>query len=145
VGLIFDGFVPSKRDLFLVTRTRCLSGFRGEPCEFILAGYYFFAIMLADLKLMSSKNMPTRLVFTRGAACNSSGSANSKDPLFTRPRYKCFFKNGNDLRQDVLILQVMNMMRDLWAGDQLFVHFNTRFFFGADDGRVVCRTVHGQH
>jgi phosphatidylinositol-4,5-bisphosphate 3-kinase len=84
------------------------------------------SLVLPECKLMSSKMVPMWLVFTRSsseAEAHETGADHAGGPRGAR--FRCLFKNGDDLRQDILTIQVMNMMRDLWAQNQLFVNLNT--------------------
>jgi hypothetical protein len=71
-------------------------------------GFEFSGIKLDSCRVMSSKKLPLWLAFER-----------PPDGATPRPPLKLLFKRGDDVRQDQLVLQVIRVMRDIWAAEGL--------------------------
>uniref|UniRef100_H3CN55 Phosphatidylinositol 4,5-bisphosphate 3-kinase catalytic subunit gamma isoform n=1 Tax=Tetraodon nigroviridis TaxID=99883 RepID=H3CN55_TETNG len=66
------------------------------------------ALLIEQCKVMASKKKPLWLQFKR-----ADGSTLSKDPI------GIIFKDGDDLRQDMLILQILLIMESIWETESL--------------------------
>ena len=67
-------------------------------------------LMAEDCRILGSAKRPLWLVWK------------NPDPLgqTMRPQYSIIFKNGDDLRQDMLTLQVIRILDSIWLNEGLF-------------------------
>lgn len=66
-------------------------------------------ILIDGCRVLGSAKMPLRLRWTNTAALASSFA----------PIYEILFKNGDDLRQDMLVLQMLEVMDSIWKKHKL--------------------------
>jgi len=74
----------------------------------------FGKLIVEKVRVMDSKKRPVWLEF-------ENGDLNSNQ-LEGTPSIKILFKQGDDLRQDMLTLQMLNLMEQLWSQECLDLH-----------------------